>query len=268
MTELTKILFLGDIIGKPGRMAVKELLPKIAGRFSPDVVIANGENSAGGFGLTPEIVEDLKSLQIDVITTGNHVWDKKEIFDYIKKDARLLRPANYPPGAPGQGSVVFECPSGVKVGIVNLMGRVFMHSLDCPFRTGDDCVAKMREDTPIIVVDFHAEATSEKAALGFYLDGRVSAVIGTHTHVQTSDERILANGTAFITDAGMTGPVDSIIGMRKDEIVQKFLTQMPVKFEVGSKDVELQGVAITVETATGRAVKIERIKEPLRKEWT
>lgn len=265
MTGLIKILFIGDIIGKPGRMAVKELLPKVAGRFSPDVVIANGENSAGGFGLTPEVVEDLKSLQIDVITTGNHVWDKKEILDYIKKDARLLRPANYPPGAPGQGTIVFECPSGVKVGIVNLMGRVFMHSLDCPFRTADAIVAEMRKTTPVIAVDFHAEATSEKASLGYYLDGRVSGVIGTHTHVQTSDERILAGGTAFITDAGMTGPTDSVIGMRKDEIVQKFLTQMPVKFEVGSKDIELQGVAITVETATGRAVKIERIKEPLEK---
>lgn len=266
MNEHTKILFIGDIIGKPGRIAVRELLPKLVGEYSPDLVIANGENAAGGFGITPEVAEELKRLQIDVITSGNHIWDKKDVYDYLKGEKRLLRPANYPPGAPGAGYAVYECPSGARVGVVNLLGRVFMDNVDCPFRTGKEIVSKLKEETPVIFVDMHAETTSEKAAIGWHLDGLASAVAGTHTHIQTSDERILPNGTAFITDAGMTGPTDSVIGMQKDSIIQRFLTQMPVKFDVASKGIELQGVFIKVNSSDGRAVNIERIKIPLRGE--
>lgn len=264
MNDTIKILFLGDIIGKPGRIAVRELLPSIVGKYCPDVIAANVENASAGFGITPDTAEELKSLHIDVMTTGNHVWDKKEVLEYIKKEPYLLRPANYPPGAPGSGSVVFECPNGVKIGFLNLLGRVFMDGFDCPFRTGQEIIKKLREVTPIIFLDFHAEATSEKAAVGYYFDGTVSAVIGTHTHVQTSDEKILAGGTAFITDAGMTGATDSVIGMQKEIIIQRFLTQMPAKFDVATNNVELQGVFVEVNTKDGRARRIERIKAPLK----
>ncbi|MBI5885963.1 MAG: TIGR00282 family metallophosphoesterase [Deltaproteobacteria bacterium] len=263
MDSVTKILFIGDIVGRPGRLALRGLLPRIVGMHSPDVVVANGENAAGGFGITPEIASELHKLQVDVITTGNHVWDKKEIYDYLGSSVSIVRPLNYPAGAPGAGTTVFECASGVKVGIINLIGRVFMATLDCPFAAGREAVARLRQTVPIIMVDMHAEASSEKAAMAYFLDGTVSAVIGTHTHVQTSDERILSGGTAFITDAGMTGAADSVIGMRKDEIIQRFLTQLPVKFEAATKDVELQGVVVTVKTGDGKAVKIERIKEKL-----
>lgn len=260
----TKILFIGDIIGRPGRIAVRELLPKLVGAHAPDIIIANGENSAGGFGLTPEIAEELKSLQVDVITTGNHIWDKREVYDYLDRDKRVLKPANYPEGTPGVGSVVFECASGAKVGVINLLGRVFMdNGVDCPFRVGMKLAEEIRKTTPVILVDMHAETTSEKAAIAFHLDGLVSAVIGTHTHVQTSDEHVLAGGTAFLTDAGMTGATDSIIGMRKEAIIDKFLTRMPARFEVATKGVELQGAVITVDGVTGRAVRIERLKEPV-----
>lgn len=260
----TKILFIGDIIGRPGRIAVRELLPKLVGAHAPDIIIANGENSAGGFGLTPEIAEELKSLQVDVVTTGNHIWDKRDVYDYLDRDKRVLKPANYPEGTPGVGWGVFECASGAKVGVINLLGRVFMDSgVDCPFRVGKKLAEEIRKVTPVIFVDMHAETTSEKAAIAFYLDGFVSAVIGTHTHVQTSDEHVLAGGTAFLTDAGMTGATDSIIGMRKEAIIDKFLTRMPARFEVATKGVELQGAVITVDGATGRAVSIERLKEPV-----
>lgn len=262
MDGTSKILFIGDVIGRPGRLAIRELLPGLVGQLSPDIVIANGENASGGFGITSETADELKRLHVDVITSGNHIWDKKEVFEYLKSEKRLIRPANYPPGAPGTGWTIFECASGVKVGVVNLLGRVFMDSLECPFRMGREIVMKLRQETPIIFVDFHAEATSEKAALANYLDGLASAVIGTHTHVQTSDERILPGGTAFLTDAGMTGPVDSIIGVKKELIVQRFLTQLPVRFEVASRNVELQGALVTV-GADGHAKKIERIKAPL-----
>lgn len=261
MSGNTKILFIGDIIGRPGRNAVRELLPALVNRHSPDIVIANGENAAGGFGITPDVADELKRLEIDVITTGNHVWDKKEIYEYIKKEGRLIRPANYPAGAPGRGWGVFECSNDVKVGVLNLLGRVFMESVECPFKTGLGAVARIREETQVIIVDMHAETTSEKAAMGWYLDGQVSAVIGTHTHIQTSDERVLPNGTAFITDAGMTGPTDSVIGMRKESIIERFISQMPVKFDVAARGVELQGVVITV-GADGRARSIERLKIP------
>lgn len=260
---LTRILFIGDIIGRPGRIAVRELLPGLVGAYSPDLVIANGENAAGGFGLTPEIAGELKRLQIDVITTGNHIWDKKEIYEYLDREKAVLKPANYPEDTPGAGWGVFECASGVKVGVLNLLGRVFTDCVECPFTVGMRAVEEIRKQTPIIIVDMHAETTSEKAAIGWYFDGMVSAVIGTHTHVQTSDERLLSKGTAFITDAGMTGPTDSIIGMRKEEIIQKFLTRMPVRFDVASKRIELQGAFITINTEDGRAQSIERIKKPL-----
>ena len=258
-----RILFVGDVVGRSGRVVVYDRLPGLIRDWKLDLVIVNGENAAGGFGITPEIAEELKSLQVDVITSGNHIWDKKEIHDYISASSTLIRPANYPPDSPGSGRTVFECASGVKVGVVNLCGRVFMEALDCPFRVGKEAVERLREKTPVIVIDIHAETTSEKAAIGWHFDGSVSAVIGTHTHVQTSDERILTNGTAFITDAGMTGPMDSVIGMRKDIIVQRFTTQMPVKFDVATKDIELQGVLVTVNAADGKAVKIERIKMPM-----
>lgn len=266
MQDKIKVLFIGDIVGKPGRVAVRELLPRLVGRYSPDIVIANGENAAGGFGITPDIADELMGLQVDVITSGNHIWDKKEVYEYLGAERRLLRPANYPQGSPGAGSGVYECPSGAKVGVVNLMGRVFMDCLESPFVTGAELVRKLRETTQIIIVDFHAETTSEKMALGWHLDGLASALVGTHTHVQTADERVLAGGTAFITDAGMTGPIDSVIGMKKEIILERFLTHMPVRFDVATKNVELQGVFITIDAASGKAVSIERIKEPLGRE--
>lgn len=266
MSGLATILFIGDIIGRPGRLAVRELLPRLVGKYCPDIVIANGENASGGFGITPDTANELRRLHIDVITSGNHIWDKKEVHDFLRAGSTVLRPLNYPSGAPGIGSAVYECPSGVKVGVLNLIGRVFMDSLDCPFRTGREAVLKLRQETPVIFVDFHAEATSEKAALANYFDGIVSAVVGTHTHVQTSDERILPGGTAFLTDAGMTGPVDSVIGVKKELIIQKFLTQLPVRFEVASRAVELQGVVVTVDATDGKTKKIERIKMPLNAE--
>lgn len=265
MEEL-KVLFIGDIVGRPGRLAVRELLPRLVGNYSPDLVIANGENAAGGFGITPEIAEELKKLQVDVITSGNHIWDKKDIYDYIRSERRLLRPANYPAGAPGSGWGVYECAGGAKVAVVNLMGRVFMDCLECPFRVGSELVGKLREEAQVVIVDMHAETTSEKMALAWHLDGLASAVIGTHTHVQTSDERVLAGGTAFITDAGMTGPTESVIGMKKEIILERFLGQMPVRFDVATKGVELQGVVVTIGLGDGKARKIERIKMPLEKE--
>lgn len=263
MGNTAKILFIGDIIGKPGRNAISRLLEGLITGYEPDIVVANGENAAGGFGITPEIAEAIHGYGVDIITTGNHIWDRREIYEYISGDARLIRPANYPEGTPGAGSVVVEAASGVKVGVVNLSGRVFMGDVDCPFRVGRRVVDEVRKLTPVVLVDFHAETTSEKMAIGWYLDGTVSAVVGTHTHVQTSDERVLPGGTAYITDAGMTGPTDSVIGMKKDAIIEKFLTQMPRRFEVASRGLELQGVFVTADAEDGRATSIERIKKTL-----
>jgi metallophosphoesterase (TIGR00282 family) len=261
MDDTANILFIGDIIGRPGRSAVKGLLPGLIAKYSPDAVIANGENAAGGFGITADVYEELRGLKIDVITSGNHIWDKKEIIDRIGEYSNsLIRPANYPAGAPGAGSTVFNVPSGKKIAVLNLSGRVFMDSLDCPFRTGIEAARLLREETPVIVVDMHAEATSEKAAMAWHLNGTASAVIGTHTHVQTSDERILSGGTAFITDAGMTGPTESVIGMNREAVLHGFLAKMPQRFEVASKGVELQGVFVSIGTRDGRAKTIERIK--------
>jgi len=254
-----KILFIGDIIGKPGRQALSRELDRLVDRHRVDLVIANGENAAGGFGLTTETVRELFDLGVTCLTSGNHIWDKKEQVPLVLANQRIIRPANYPDGAPGQGSMIVATPGGIKVAVLNLEGRIFMKNLECPFRTADREIEQLRKETPIIFVDFHAEATSEKASLGWYLDGRVSAVIGTHTHVQTADERILTQGTAYMSDAGMTGSFDSVIGIGKDEAIRKFLTQLPVKFEVPKKDIRLNGVVIDIDETSGKALGIERI---------
>jgi metallophosphoesterase (TIGR00282 family) len=254
-----KILLVGDIVGKPGRRAVRELLPEIISERGIDFVIANCENAAAGFGVTRDIVEELYSSQINVLTSGNHIWDKKEIREFAEDYETLLRPANYPNGSPGWGSVVMPNSSGIHVGVINLMGRVFMKPLECPFRTAEREIEKIKNRAKIIIIDFHAEATSEKEAIGWFLDGRVSAVLGTHTHVQTADESILPGGTAYITDVGMTGPFNSIIGIRKDDILERFLTQVPNRFDVAKDDVRLQGVIVDIDGKSGRARGIERL---------
>ena len=254
-----KVLFIGDIVGKIGRNAVKALLPNLIDKYKLDLVIANGENIAGGFGLTEALVSELFRMGVHVITTGNHVWDKKDFINYISKDNRVLRPLNYPPGVPGYGSVIYTLQDGMKAGIINLSGRVFMPAMDCPFRTAKPEIEYLKKETDIIIIDLHAEATSEKVAFGYFVDGQVSAVIGTHTHVQTADEKILAQGTAYITDVGMTGAFDSVIGVRKDEPIFKFLTQLPAKFEVAKKDLRLNGVVLTIDDASGKALGIERV---------
>ena len=263
MSDLIKVFFIGDIIGRPGRMAVKELLPHIIEEHAIDFVIANGENAAGGFGITPAIAEELIGLNIDIITSGNHIWDKKEIIDYIKDKPWLLRPANYPEGVPGFGWTVTKTKTDKKVGVINLCGRVFMDNLDCPFRTARDVIKEVVRDTSIIILDMHAETTSEKAAMAWFLDGKISAMIGTHTHVQTADERILPQGTAFITDAGMTGSVSSVIGMQKEIVLERFLTQMPKKFELDAKYIGMQGVVLSIATESGKAATIERVNVAL-----
>ncbi|MDI9571484.1 MAG: TIGR00282 family metallophosphoesterase [Pseudomonadota bacterium] len=261
-----RLLFVGDIVGKPGRRAVRDLLPELTRRRQIDFVIANGENAAAGFGLTREIVEELFENRIDVLTTGNHVWDKKEIVDCIDDYESLLRPANYPAPAPGRGSVVMPVVNGGHVGVINLMGRIFMQPLECPFRTAEREIERLRMRTRVIIVDIHAEATSEKIALGWFLDGRVTAVMGTHTHVQTADERILPGGTAYITDVGMTGPFDSVIGTRKEIILERFLTQLPNRFEVAKGDVRLQAALVDIDPKSGMALRIERLSIPLARE--
>lgn len=258
-----KLFFVGDIIGKPGRQALSASLHRIVDRHMVDFVIANGENAAGGFGLTEETANDLFSCGVHVLTSGNHIWDKKDALNLIEFDDRVLRPANYPPETAGRGWGIYETASGVPVSVINLEGRVFMNNLDCPFRQADELVAQVRKTTPVIFVDFHAEATSEKRALGWFLDGRVSAVVGTHTHVQTADEDILPNGTAYLTDAGMTGSFDSVIGMNREQAIRKFVSQMPIKFEVAKRDIRLNGVVVEVDEGTGKAATIIRIAERL-----
>lgn len=257
-----KILFIADIVGKPGRRVVSRLLPDIVCRHGIEFVIANCENAAGGFGLTRDITEELYKNNIKVLTSGNHIWDKKEVGGFIEDYDTLLRPANYPDGVPGRGSVLACGFSGNAVGVINLIGRVFMQPLDCPFRAAEREIEKLRGKTSIIIVDIHAEATSEKQAIGWFLDGRVSAVLGTHTHVQTADERILPGGTAYITDAGMTGAFDSVIGIKRDIVLRRFLTGIPNKFEVATHDEKLQGVIVDIEE-NGKSVGIERVSVPL-----
>lgn len=254
-----KILFIGDIIGKPGRRAVKELLPALVGGRSIDLVIANCENAAAGFGITREIVEELYEAHIDVLTSGNHIWDKKEVMGFIDDYETLVRPANYPSITPGKGAVLMPTAGGDYVGVLNLAGRIFMAPLDCPFVTAKKEIARLKSRTNVIIIDIHAEATSEKKALGWYLDGEVSAVLGTHTHVQTADNEVLPNGTAYISDVGMTGPFDSVIGIKKDAIIERFLTQIPNKFDVAKGDIRLQGVLLDIDAQSGKANEIERI---------
>lgn len=254
-----KILFIGDIVGKPGRRAVAELVPSLIAEKKIDFVIANCENAAAGFGVTREIVEELYASRIDVLTSGNHIWNKKEALEFIGEYKNLLRPANYPSKTPGSGAVVFSTSQGESVGVLNLAGRIFMQPSNCPFETAKNLIADLQTKTKIIIVDFHAEATSEKKALGWYLDGEVSAVLGTHTHVQTADDEVMPGGTAYISDAGMTGPFDSVIGVKKETIIERFLTNVPNKFDVAKGDVRLQGVLLDINAQSGRANSIERI---------
>jgi 2',3'-cyclic-nucleotide 2'-phosphodiesterase len=256
-----KILFIGDIFGQPGRRLVKETLPSLREEFAPDLILANGENAAAGFGITPGLVEELLDLGIAVLTSGNHIWDRREIIPYFQEhaDGRLLRPANYPAGAPGHGLYLGKTEASVEYAVMNLQGRVFMAPLECPFRTADVLLNDVPASVKIRIVDFHAEATSEKQALGWYLDGRVTAVLGTHTHIPTADETVLPSGTAYITDTGMTGPYDSVIGIEKETVIKKFLDQMPARFEVATGDVRLCGVFIEADPETGRASSIQRI---------
>lgn len=255
-----KLLFVGDIVGRAGRKALSDHLKGLVSQYQIDLVIANGENAAAGYGLTGPILKELFSCGVDVVTSGNHIWDKREIVPFLDHEQRLLRPANYPPGLPGRGTGVYETAGGVRVGICNLEGRVFMKNLDCPFRAADLLIEELRQATSVILVDFHAEATSEKQALGYYLDGRVSAVIGTHTHVQTADERILPGGTGYLTDVGMSGSRDAIIGNEKDAALERFLSQLPVRLEVAKKDPQLSAVVLTIDEDCGHCTNIERIQ--------
>jgi metallophosphoesterase (TIGR00282 family) len=255
-----RILFVGDVVGKPGRAAVRQLLPGLRRRLEADFVVVNIENAAGGFGFTPEIAREVLDAGADCLTSGNHVWKKREAYNYIDSESRMLRPANYPDGSPGRGYGIYIV-GGRQIAVANLMGRVFMDPLCCPFRVLDEIWERIREHTSLFMVDFHAETTSEKQALGWYADGRASAVIGTHTHVQTADERILPGGTAYLTDVGMTGPVNSVLGVDTELVIQKFLTQMPVRFEVARGPVVLMAVLLEVDEATGRARRMVRLQE-------
>jgi metallophosphoesterase (TIGR00282 family) len=261
---MIRLLFIGDIVGKPGRDCVRVGLAAIVEYHQIDFVIANAENAAGGFGITREIGEQLLDLGVDVMTSGNHIWDKKEALDYIGIEPRLLRPANFPGGAaPGNGSYVARSRDGRNVGVVNVMGRVFMTPLDDPFAVVLREIDKLRERTRVIFVDFHAEATSEKVAMGWHLDGKVTAVVGTHTHVQTADERLLPKGTAYLTDAGMTGPHDSIIGVEVAPALARFTSAMPQKFDTATANPRLNGVIVEADEQTGRATEIERLSYSL-----
>jgi 2',3'-cyclic-nucleotide 2'-phosphodiesterase len=254
-----RILFIGDIFGRPGREIARRAIPALVERESIDFVVANVENSAAGFGVTGDIADTILEYGVDAMTTGNHVWDKKEVLEYIPRQPKLLRPANFPAGVPGRGSYVGRTRTGEPVGVVNVMGRIFMSPLDDPFVVVLKEIDAMRGKARIILVDFHAEATSEKVAMGWHLDGRVTAVIGTHTHVQTADERVLPKGTAYVTDAGMTGPHDSIIGVTTEAALGRFLNSMPAKFEAASGGSRLNAVIVTGDQATGRATRIERL---------
>jgi metallophosphoesterase (TIGR00282 family) len=254
-----RILFIGDIFGKPGREIARRAIPALVDQRELDFVIANVENSAAGFGVTGDIADTILGYGVDVMTSGNHIWDKKELLDYIPRQAKLLRPANFPPGVPGRGSYVGRTRTGEPVGVINLMGRIFMAPLDDPFAAALREIDAMRAKTRVIIVDFHGEATSEKVAMGWHLDGRVTAVFGTHTHVQTADERVLPKGSACLTDVGMTGPHDSIIGVTVDTALARFLNGMPSKFEAANGPGRLNAVIVTADPATGKATAIERL---------
>lgn len=255
------ILCIGDIVGRPGREAVCKLLPELVKEHNIEFVIANVENASGGAGIIPKNAEELFLCGCDLLTTGDHIWDKKEIFDYLDKTPNLLRPLNFPEDTPGKGVFIAETKTGKKIGVINLLGRVFIrYNVSCPFEAASRALKEVHKETKIVLVDFHGEATSEKMAMGYFLDGKVSCVFGTHTHVQTADEKILSKGTAFITDIGMTGPFDSVIGQKKESIIERFLTSIPHKFEVATEDVGLNGIVVTVNDQTGMAEKILRIQ--------
>ncbi len=261
MESSVRILFIGDVFGQPGRRILKETLPGLVQEYSPDLILANGENAAAGFGITPALVEELLALGIAVLTSGNHIWDKREILPYLADhaDGRLLRPANYPSPSPGHGLYLGRTSNKAAYAVINLQGRVFMPPIDCPFRTADKLLEQIPPQVKIRIVDMHAEATSEKQALGWYLDGRVTAVVGTHTHVPTADETVLPQGTAYVTDLGMTGPYESVIGVDRRAVIEKFLNQIPARFEVAKGDLRLSAVLIEADAESGRARSIQRI---------
>lgn len=254
-----QILFLGDIVGSPGREMVKEYLPLLKRKYRPDVVLANGENAAHGRGITENIAKELFEAGVHALTMGNHTWDNRDIFEWIDREERLVRPANYPKGTPGRG-LTYVKVQDTELAIINLQGRAFLPPLDCPFETADRLVEQARKRTKYIFVDFHAEATSEKIAMGWHLDGKVSAVVGTHTHVQTADERILPKGTGYLTDVGMCGPQNGVLGMEKEAVLKKFLTQLPVRFEVATGPTQINAVCFTLDRGTGKTLKLERIR--------
>ncbi len=256
---MIKILFIADIVGEPGRLILRRV-QEYRQKYNPDLIFANAENAAGGNGITPNIVKELLSYGINGMTLGNHAWDRKEVYQIIDDD-RIVRPLNYPEGTPGAGYRFFKTISGKEICLMNLLGRVFIANLDCPFRTIEKELEKIKIISDIFIVDFHAEVTSEKIAMGWFLDGRVSAVIGTHTHVVTADERILPGGTAYITDAGMTGPFDSVIGIQKEQIIKKFLTQIPIRYEVARDDIRSNMVYVEIDESTGKATLIKRFEE-------
>lgn len=257
-----KILFIGDIVGSPGRDAVRDIVPKIKIREGIDFVIANAENSAGGTGITPRVTNDLFNSGCNVLTAGDHIWRRHEVLEIIDSEDRLIRPLNLPAGSPGRGYNFYKTQSGANVAIVSLLGQVFIQTMSTsPFIAIRDLLPKLKQETKIIIIDFHAEATSEKIALGWFLDGEVSCILGSHTHVQTADEHILPKGTAYITDVGMTGPFDSVIGRKKENIIERFLVGMPIRFELGLEDIRLQGAIVEIDEQTGKAVSIKRVNE-------
>jgi hypothetical protein len=261
-----KVLFVGDIVGRPGRNALKGHLTAILQERHIDLCVSNAENCAGGNGITPPLAQELLNLGIDVLTTGNHVWDKKEILDYIGTQPRLLRPANYPPTVPGKGLYWGVTRNEIPYAVINLQGRVFMPPIDCPFRICESLLQKLPPNIRVIIVDFHAEATAEKQAMGWYFDGKVSAVVGTHTHVATADERVLPLGTAYITDVGMTGPHDSVIGVDRGIVLSRFISQIPAKFETATGDIRISAAEMEIDTQTGKALSIARLERRLTEE--
>jgi metallophosphoesterase (TIGR00282 family) len=253
------ILLIGDIVGKPGRRALKNILPGLQKKYKIEFTVANAENAAGGKGISKEVFAEIIGAGVDVMTMGNHVWDNREIFNFIDDEARIIRPANYPGECPGQGYHIYTAGFNKKIAVINISGRVFLDPLDCPFQVTQEIIGQIKNKADIIIIDLHAEATSEKLAFAYYFDGSVNAVLGTHTHIQTADERILSGGTAYITDLGMTGPVDSILGMDKDLVIKRFVTQRPVRFEVAKGPAQLQGVVLSFDDNTNRVTEIERI---------
>lgn len=256
-----KILFLGDVVGRAARRLLRTKLRSLCAENAVDFVIANGENASGGRGIDPDALEEMYDSGVDVVTSGNHIWQHRSLLPYLDREERLLRPYNFAEGSPGHGWALVEAKNGVRVGVLNLIGRVFMDNYDCPFRAADAVLEGPGKKADVVIVDMHAEATSEKVGMGWYLDGRVAAVLGTHTHVQTADERVLPSGTAHLTDAGMCGPTDSVIGMRRKEVLERFLTQRPARFEVAKGPVVLQGAFIEVDPTAGKALAIRRLRE-------